>query len=127
MENERGEILLTQRTDPKIPAAHLAWDFPGGTVEFGEDPRETVRRELSEEVGITVSVGDLLPDVVSQLWQHDDYQLHAIVVCFRCVLKVGTARAADKKIATVQWVAKSQLSVFKFLPTTQRFVELLTQ
>src|ERR1700733_927209 len=53
---EDGRVLLTQRK----PGTHLAgaWEFPGGKVEAGEDPREALRRELREEVGIEAQVGE---------------------------------------------------------------------
>jgi len=58
---ESGRVLLSQRKR----GAHLAgaWELPGGKVEPGEDPRDALRRELREELGIDVVVGDIL-DVV---------------------------------------------------------------
>ena len=51
--NDRGEILLMQRsrTDDIRPSE---WDLPGGSVESGEDPNDTVLRELQEEAGLSV-------------------------------------------------------------------------
>jgi 8-oxo-dGTP diphosphatase len=55
---EGGRVLLAQRK----AGAHLAgaWELPGGKVEPGEDPREALRRELREELGIEVSVGEVV-------------------------------------------------------------------
>ena len=55
---EGGHVLLTRRK----PGTHLAgaWEFPGGKVEPGEDPRAALRRELDEELGIDVSVGEIV-------------------------------------------------------------------
>ena len=51
-------MLLTQR---KL-GTHLegAWEFPGGKVEPGEDPRVALQRELREEVGLDVTVGEIV-------------------------------------------------------------------
>ena len=55
---EGNKVLLTQRKR----GTHLAgaWEFPGGKVEPGEDPRAALRRELDEELGIDVSVGEIV-------------------------------------------------------------------
>ena len=54
---ERGAVLLSRRKK----GTHLegAWEFPGGKVEAGEDPRAALARELEEELGIQVVVGDI--------------------------------------------------------------------
>lgn len=66
---ESGRVLLSQRK----PGAHLAgmWEFPGGKVESGEDPREALRRELREELGIETTVGEIL-DVTFHRYESAD-------------------------------------------------------
>ena len=54
-----GRLLAAQRSSP--PALAGQWELPGGKVEDGEDPLAALHRELREELGIAVSVGDLVP------------------------------------------------------------------
>jgi 8-oxo-dGTP diphosphatase len=51
-----GKILIGQRT--RHQPMPLKWEFPGGKIEEGEQPRDALRRELDEELGIAAVVGD---------------------------------------------------------------------
>ena len=50
--NAKGEILFAKRNEPETPEIHNMWEFPGGKIEFGEDPEEAVVREVAEETGV---------------------------------------------------------------------------
>ena len=55
---KEGKVLSTQRSaSMSLP---LKWEFPGGKINVGESPVECLRRELSEELGIEVAVGQPL-------------------------------------------------------------------
>lgn len=50
------EILICQRT--RHQSMPLKWEFPGGKIEHGEQPRDALRRELEEELGVDATIGD---------------------------------------------------------------------
>jgi 8-oxo-dGTP diphosphatase len=76
-----GRVLLT-RVAPRV--THLAgqWFLPGGGVEFGEHPAETVVREVREETGYEVTVGDALRVVSERKALHDGTDFHALMVLY---------------------------------------------
>ena len=89
------EVLICRRKQ----GTHLAglWEFPGGKIEPGETPEQAVRRELLEEVGLTVRVLRQLTPI-----EYDYLAVHIRLHPFLCEVLDGTARAlaADE----VRWV-----------------------
>jgi 8-oxo-dGTP diphosphatase len=77
---EDGRVLLTQRK----AGTHLAgaWEFPGGKVHPGEDPREALRRELAEELGIESTAGEILDVTFHRYEDGDEANRKAVLLMF---------------------------------------------
>lgn len=56
--DEGHDLLIARRNAPEKLAG--LWEFPGGKLEPGEDPRQGAARELAEELGVTVELGEEL-------------------------------------------------------------------
>jgi 8-oxo-dGTP diphosphatase len=68
-----GRFLLTSRPEGKVYAGH--WEFPGGKLEAGESVEQALRRELHEEIGITI--GEAQPWKVELMdYPHARVRLH---------------------------------------------------
>jgi 8-oxo-dGTP diphosphatase len=76
-----GRVLIAQR--PPGKAMEGLWEFPGGKIEPGERPEETVIRELSEELGITVKEPCLAPFTFTSHTYPDFQLLMPLYVCRR--------------------------------------------
>jgi ADP-ribose pyrophosphatase YjhB (NUDIX family) len=83
-----GKALLVKRImDPE----RGKWSIPAGFLDHGEDPRQTAAREVFEETGLEIRVGDLL-DVFTNPPQHGGA---SIFILYRAQLVGGTMRAGD--------------------------------
>ena len=58
-----GKIMAARRAPHKAAAGF--WEFPGGKVEVGEDARAALPREIEEELGVAITVGELIDDSVT--------------------------------------------------------------
>jgi len=109
-------VLLIKRGHP--PAEGL-WSVPGGSVEPGEDLAVAAGREVLEETGLHVEVGEQVWVAVVPLSAEADYEIHA----FRAWVLSGSLTAGDDA-SDARWVTPEQ---FAALETTPRLAELLAQ
>lgn len=96
----RHSVLLMQR----LPGKHLAglWEFPGGKLEAGETPDAALRRELVEELGITVREAAPLASV---RWQYPEKLVHLHVFTVTAWDGAPSAREGHP----LRWVAAADL------------------
>jgi 8-oxo-dGTP diphosphatase len=76
-----GRVLLAERPAGRTMAG--LWEFPGGKVEAGERPEQTLVRELREELGITVEESCLAPLTFASHGYPDFHLLMPLYVCRR--------------------------------------------
>lgn len=84
---EAGRVFCTQRGTG--PLAGL-WEFPGGKVEPGEAPEQSLAREIHEELGCTIDVGPQLEKTV-QLYAFAEVTL----TTFACTVVAGTPELSE--------------------------------
>jgi len=97
-----GRVLLAQRPEGKTLAG--LWEFPGGKVEPGETPEETLIRELDEELGITTKIPCLAPLTFASHTYDDFHLLMPLYVCRRFE---GTAHGREGQ--AIKWVRPKAL------------------
>ncbi len=108
---EDGRVLVTQRKK----GGHLAgsWEFPGGKVEPGEPPRDALVRELAEELGIEVTVGEIV-DVAFH--RYDDAGKAVLLLFYEATRTAASSAPRALDVADFAWWPSSALVPSSFPP-----------
>jgi 8-oxo-dGTP diphosphatase len=109
-----NKILICQRRKDQ-PLA-LKWEFPGGKVEPGEEPRLALRRELQEELGIVADIGDELTR-----FQHHYKNGGGVELTFFRVLNYS-GEMQNIIFKDIRWVDRRSLPRFDFLEADVKLV-----
>ena len=114
-----GRVLLAQR--PKGKSMAGLWEFPGGKIEAGETPEQSLIRELEEELGIVVKEACLAPLTFASHGYADFHLLMPLYVCRRWD---GTVTAREGQ--GLAWVRPNRLRDFPMPPADLPLVAHLT-
>jgi len=100
-------VLLVKRGQEPLKGR---WSLPGGVVEAGEELHVAVVREVREETGLTVQVGDVV-EVLDRITRDADgrIEFHYVIIDYLCEVAGGSlACASDADDA--QWVDRAELA-----------------
>ena len=114
-----GRVLIAQRPEGKSMAG--LWEFPGGKVEPGELPEQSLIRELQEELGITVKPECLAPLTFASHTYPDFHLLMPLYVCRRWD---GFVEAREKQ--GLKWVRPNELRNYPMPPADEPLIPHLT-
>jgi 8-oxo-dGTP diphosphatase len=114
-----GRVLIAQRPEGKSMAG--LWEFPGGKVEPGELPEQSLIRELQEELGITVKPECLAPLTFASHTYPDFHLLMPLYVCRRWE---GFVEAREKQ--RLKWVRPNELRNYPMPPADEPLISHLT-
>src|ERR1700690_1358907 len=111
-----GKVLITQRHS----GSHLGglWEFPGGKREAGETFEQCLVREIREELGVEISVGEMFEEI-----RHDYAEKSVHLKFFRCLLLAGEPQPLD--CAAVKWIEQAQLAAHDFPAADARLLDKL--
>lgn len=98
--NAHGEVFMAQR-GPQARNERGQWEFPGGLVEFGETLAEALRREMLEEYGVQIEVGELL-DVADHILGEEGQ--HWVSPTYLCRIASGEPQIMEPgKCSQIGW------------------------
>lgn len=109
-----GKILVCQRT--KHQTMPLKWEFPGGKIEEGEQPRDALRRELDEELGIDATIGDEVARI------HHEYRSGNSVELRFYVVHEFRGELENRIFRDMKWADRAELPSFDFLEADLKLV-----
>ena len=99
--NEKGEVLLQRRGDSN------KWGFPGGAIELGETPQIAAMREVKEETGLDVEVGDIIGIYTdSDIEYPNGDKAHSICICFKLVAVGGELFCDNQETLELKYFSK---------------------
>jgi A/G-specific adenine glycosylase len=111
-------ILIAQR--PMGGMLGGLWEFPGGKVKRGETLEECLRREIREELGVEIKVGQPVTQV-KHAYTHFRITLHT----YECRVIRGRPRPIE--VADWRWVRLDELDDFAFAVTDRKIIQALRE
>lgn len=113
---DNDRFLACQR--PAHKARGLLWEFVGGKVEPGESKQEALIRECQEELGVTVSVGEVYLEVTHV---YPDLTIH--LTLFQASLLEGTPQPLEHR--QLRWITPAEIPEYPFCPADEVILEKL--
>jgi 8-oxo-dGTP diphosphatase len=113
-----GRVLIAERPAGKDMAG--LWEFPGGKVEKGERPEDTIIRELQEELGIVVREACLAPFVFAS-YSYETF--HLLMPLFLCRRWEGAV--CPRESQAIKWVRPRDLIAYPMPPADLPLIPLL--
>ena len=115
-----GRVLIAQRPEGKQLAG--LWEFPGGKVEAGERPEETLIRELHEELGIAVQEACLAPLTFAS---HAYESFHLLMPLYACRRWDGFVQPREGQ--ALKWVRPRDLASYPMPPADEPLIPFLIE
>jgi len=110
-----NRILACQRT--RHQPMPLKWEFPGGKIEEGEQPRTALRRELEEELGIEANIGNEVARI------HHVYPSGAAIELRFFEVRDYLGEIENRIFREIRWVGRKELLELDFLEADLQLVK----
>ena len=101
-----GAYFATQRGYGEFEGM---WEFPGGKIELGETHEMALKREIQEELGVDISIEELLYTT-----NYDYPSFHLTMHCYLCSIAAGKIELREHKSA--RWLTTETLDSVEWLP-----------
>ncbi|MBI3665078.1 MAG: NUDIX hydrolase [Acidobacteria bacterium] len=117
---DEGRVLLVERGRDPLQGQ---WSLPGGALKTGELLADGLRRELQEETGLEVRIGEVVEVFERILWDAEGRpEYHYVLIDYLCEKTGGELRAGDD-VSRAEWVEQERLGEYHITPGTQTVIE----
>ncbi len=124
---KENKFLLTKRIffdDEDKSFGPFAWNLPGGGLEFGESPMQALEREMKEELALDVKVGQLIPEVYSEVRNH----WQGIFLTFICEMSDPSQEIVlNEEASEYGWFSLEEVKNLKTLPKTVEILNMASK
>jgi 8-oxo-dGTP diphosphatase len=115
---EQGKVLISKRPPEKQQGG--LWEFPGGKLDAGETPQQALMRELKEELGILIEVGEPLA-TVRHLYDWGE----VLIMAYLCRHRSG--KIEHLEVTDHAWVTPAELYDYDILAADRPFLERINE
>lgn len=104
-----GKVLVTRDSDDEV------FELPGGRLDAGEEPRNGVKREIAEELGVSVNIDGIF-DVRTMYHYRDKKDMLVIYYLMSMQDESENFKVDPKEVAEMQWVDATTYKNFEYIP-----------
>lgn len=115
---ENDKFMICQR--PAHKARGLLWEFVGGKVEAGETKEAALIRECQEELGVTLSVGDVFMEVI-----HEYPDITVRLTLFNAVIAGGEPQKLEHN--DIRWITPAEIPQYDFCPADVEILDKIME
>ncbi|MBI4973139.1 NUDIX hydrolase [Candidatus Roizmanbacteria bacterium] len=110
-----NKYLMTQRKEidrDDVDYGHC-WNFPGGGIQWGEDPKVALTREINEELNVEINILTLIPRIFSPIRNN----WHGLLICYLCEMKdIDAPIVLNHESMDHGWFSLEEIKKLKTLP-----------
>ena len=118
--NEDNEVLVVQRGEATDHP--FKWEFPGGKVQFAEDPKDALVRKIKSGLNVTADVDELCT-IVSHVYLMGDEKTHVVLLAYFADFVEGEVTLNDYTDA--KWIDYEELNNYGFIAADQPIIKEL--
>ena len=110
-----NKILLLKRSE-KYEHLSNAWDIPGGRINFGEEPKEGLKREIEEETGLQLKEIKQILDA-STVFKNEEK--HIVRITYLCTVEEGDPILSNEH-TQIEWIPKERTDAREIVATIEK-------